>query len=136
METMKAATLCQDSSALSVRRASLGALFTAVETWSRLKKEACYSAALSGGPCRTLGGAGNALEVLTDISRTNMLSGAGQGDVWGVGRPVTQEEAKIDATVVQVADWAMASIKEDPDVHCRVLKGEILRFAVEGFDPG
>jgi hypothetical protein len=36
--------------------------------------------------------------------------------------------------VVTIVDWAVKSSKEDSDSHCRALKLEVVRLAIEAFD--
>jgi hypothetical protein len=120
METMKAAFMMKDSASLSVRRATLTALYSAFESWLILKKRKKESPS-SGQVSRVYG----VLESLNDV--TGQLNRVGpEGDSDLIGR----EEYTIVSTIV---DWAVVTSKEDADEICRTFKLEIIRIAIEGF---
>ena len=116
METMKAAYLMKDVTSLSIRRASLIALYYALESWIHMKKnKKQYS------PSRV----STVLESLTDVTgQHDRFSTAGQTG------SIEKEEYALVATIV---DWAVLSSKQDPDESRRALKLQIVRFGIEGF---
>lgn len=116
METMKAAYLMKDMISLSIRRASLIALYYALESWIHMKKN---KKQYSSSRVSTI------LESLTDVTgQHDRSSTAGQTG------SIEKEEYALVATIV---DWAVLSSKQDPDESCRALKLQIVRFGIEGF---
>ena len=116
METMKAAYLMKDLTSLSIRRASLIALYYALESWIHIKKSKKHFA-----PPRV----STVLESLTDI--TGQRDGSSLSGQTG---SIEKEEYALVATIV---DWAVLSSKQDADESCRALKLQIVRFGIEGF---
>jgi hypothetical protein len=115
METMKAAFMLKDSSSLSVRRASLSALYAAFESWLFLKKRRKET------PSRGFG----AVQFLGDV--TGQLDRSG-----GQGQTSAGEKDEY-VLVAAIVDWAVLSSKQDPDETCRAMKVEVIRFAIEAF---
>ena len=116
METMKAAYLMKDMTSLSIRRASLIALYYALESWIHMKKS---KKRFSPPRMSTV------LESLTDVTgQHDRATSAGQTG------SIEKEEYALVATVV---DWAVLTSKQDADESCRALKLQIVRFGIEGF---
>jgi hypothetical protein len=116
METMKAAFLMKDMTSLSIRRASLIALYYALESWIHMKKNKKHFS-----PPRV----SSVLESLTDVTgQQDRGSSAGQAGA------LDKEEYGLVASVV---DWAVLTSKQDADESCRALKLQIVRFGIEGF---
>lgn len=116
METMKAAYLMKDMTSLSIRRASLIALYYALESWIHMKKNKKHFS-----PSRV----STVLETLTDVT--------GQHDRSSTGVQTGSIEKEEYALVATIVDWAVLSSKHDPDESCRALKLQIVRFGIEGF---
>ena len=112
---------CRDSSSLSIRRASLAASLATAEAWLEQRARAPdFRSELGAAPA-------GPLAALTTVSTAGGL----------FNNPHSRRPAPIDefdAAMAELCDWAMATIQEDADMHCRVLKGEILRLAVAGFE--
>lgn len=68
----------------------------------------------------------SALGQLTGISGGSSSSGTKDSGVTGY------QDLELMMLVTQCLDWIMTSAGEDPDIHSRVLKVEILRMASIG----
>lgn len=113
--------MMKDSSSLSIRRASVTALFTAFESWLHLKKR------MKQFPPSSIDSPSNGvLGSLTDVTgQLNRSTSKGERSL------LEKEEYSM---VVTIVDWAVLSSKEDPDLHCRTLKLEVVRLAIEAFE--
>lgn len=105
--------MLKDASSLSVRRASLAALYAAFESWLYLKKRRKQSPSRGGGALHYLE------DVTGQLDRTRGETSASEKDEY--------------VLVAAIVDWAVLSSKADPDEGCRALKVEIIRFAIEAF---
>ena len=105
--------MLKDSSSLSVRRASLSALYASFESWLFLKKRRKDTPSKGPGAVEYLG------DVTGQLDRSRGQTTAAEKDEY--------------VLVAAIVDWAVLSSKQDPDETCRALKIEIIRFAIEAF---
>ena len=114
---------CRGAASLTIRRAQLSTLLSCMESWLLLVESRARASSSSEG----FGLEGSALGQLTGIS------GGGGGGSESAGKGATgYQDLELMMLVTQCLDWIMAGVGDDPDVHSRVLKVEILRIASLG----
>ena len=118
VDTLKLASKLLESPSLSLRRAALVAMHASVESRLQQRKLAPTSTSRME-TIDDLVNANSALGVLTNISRL------GGGDGEGGSYAVEDEDVIIAAFV----EWAVPSIRNDPDPYCRALKVDAVEIA-------
>ena len=110
--TLTAAIAFRASSALSVRRAALSAIHSAIDAWKHQRSQLLQAVDKRGHS------GGGALAALSDLAGHAGLSREeGEGD--------------LGAAISAIVDWCVGSVKDEPDRDCRVLKLEVVRIVIE-----
>lgn len=113
-DALAAASQCRDVGALVVRRAALAVMKECVEALAEKKSQS--------------------LSMLSDQQRSVQL---GLNHLLHLSSPEqVQEAAETEsmAAVAAIADWASAGLSAEPDQHCRIVKAEIVRLAIDYFE--
>ena len=110
---------CRGAASLTIRRAQLSALLACMEGWLLLMD----SRARASFSSSSVGPDGSAIGQLTGISGASSSSGGGSSGY---------QDLELMMLVTQCLDWIMVGAGDDPDIHSRVLKVEILRMASLG----
>lgn len=131
-EGLKISLACKDAASLTIRRAQLSTLLSCMESWlllvdSRIRANSSSTSETRGGASSSASFGASALSNLTSIT-----GGSGSDNDIGSNKGARYDDLELMMLVTQCLEWIMAGSGQDPDLHSRVLKVEILRIASLG----
>lgn len=117
--TLKIAIYMKDSTMLSLRRVALDAISSCMEIWQSNQ----HSQVIQEGSMLETDRPKDALSALMNMTQETVAR-----------NDKVLDSSALTISILEVVDWAVNSVKNEPDNVCRAFKYDIIRLGVQAMD--